>query len=225
MTGRFGAYGKIPALGDFVRIGLADDFVTAWDGWLQRGVLAAREALGTRWRDAYGSAPVWRFALAAGLAGEAGALGVLTPSIDRVGRLFPLTLAAALPLAQPPALAHFLAAEAFDALEAAALDALDAATTRDALARRLAAIAAPALRPARPLDRLTGALAVTGDGPNDPLPDLASALVAERFARPSLWSGAAGGGHRLLVCEGLPDPLAAGWLFDAARGAAAQAPA
>jgi type VI secretion system protein ImpM len=38
-------------------------------------------------------APVWRFALAPGLCGAAGVVGVMLPSVDRAGRYFPLTFA------------------------------------------------------------------------------------------------------------------------------------
>ncbi len=40
------------------------------------------------------SAPIWRFTLAPGLAGRYPVFGVLMPSVDRVGRQFPLTLVA-----------------------------------------------------------------------------------------------------------------------------------
>jgi type VI secretion system protein ImpM len=225
MEGGFGAFGKIPAIGDFLRLGLPDDFVAAWDDWAQRALLAARETLGSRWREAYLRAPIWRFTLTGGLAGRAAMLGVLTPSADRVGRLFPLTLAAPLPAGRPATLAHFLAADVFAALEAAALDALEDTMTRDALAGRLAALDLAALRPARPVARRAGGLSVTGSGPDDPLPDLASALVEGAVARPSLWSGNVGPGVQLVVCDGLPDAAAAAGLFDApaARGVAAGA--
>ena len=90
----YGAYGKLPALGDFVRIGLGRDFVSAWDEWLQSGLLALSESLGEQWEALYMSAPIWRFSLQAGDAGPAPVSGVMMPSVDRVGRKFPLTLAA-----------------------------------------------------------------------------------------------------------------------------------
>ena len=39
------------------------------------------------------SAPIWRFSVAAGGAGPDAVSGVMMPSVDRVGRAFPLTLA------------------------------------------------------------------------------------------------------------------------------------
>lgn len=94
MSGPFGAYGKMPGLGDFLRMGVGSGFVAAWDRWLQVTLFEARATLGHAWTDCYMSAPIWRFALAPGLAGRYPVFGVLMPSVDRVGRQFPLTLVA-----------------------------------------------------------------------------------------------------------------------------------
>jgi type VI secretion system protein ImpM len=94
MTQPTGLYGKLPARGDFVRVGLPGSFVAPWDAWLQQVVTASRDRLGGDWLPAWLEAPVWRFSLAPGLCGPASVLGVLLPSVDRVGRYFPLTLAA-----------------------------------------------------------------------------------------------------------------------------------
>lgn len=54
----------------------------------------SRQALGDRWAPTCLSSPIWRFALASGACGEHAWLGLMIPSVDRVGRHFPLTLAA-----------------------------------------------------------------------------------------------------------------------------------
>lgn len=92
-----GLYGKLPSHGDFLRRRLPQDFVSRWDEWLQEAVAASRRVLGDRWLDAYLTGPVWRFALSAGVCGSQPIAGVLAPSVDRVGRYFPLTLAFAAP--------------------------------------------------------------------------------------------------------------------------------
>lgn len=94
---RRGFYGKIPARGDFVRAGLPRGFVDAWDGWLQRVLPESRARLGEAWLGAWLEAPVWRFALPAGLCGPDAAIGIWMPSVDRAGRHFPLTLAMVAP--------------------------------------------------------------------------------------------------------------------------------
>ena len=85
----YGAFGKIPGMGDFFRFDAPPGFVQAWDGWLQEGMLSAKEALGEGWLAAYMSAPIWRFTLAPGLAGEAAVMGILMCSVDRVVHSFP----------------------------------------------------------------------------------------------------------------------------------------
>ena len=91
-----GWYGKLPTLGDFASRRLEGDFIEPWDMWLGEGLAAQREQLGAEWLDAYLSSPVWRFVLMPGVlpgAQASGVLaGVLMPSVDKVGRYFPLTL-------------------------------------------------------------------------------------------------------------------------------------
>jgi type VI secretion system protein ImpM len=89
-----GFYGKLPSHGDFLRRRVSDGFVGAWDRWLQEGMAATRAALGDRWLEVYLTSPVWRFASAAGACGQQPVLGVMAPSVDRVGRYFPMTIVA-----------------------------------------------------------------------------------------------------------------------------------
>lgn len=87
-----GYFGKVVTHGDFVGRRLPPDFVTGWDRWLQAGLAHSQRQLGARWRDAYMSSPVWYFALGAGVCGAKAVAGVMIPSVDRVGRYFPLTV-------------------------------------------------------------------------------------------------------------------------------------
>lgn len=115
-----GFYGKIPSEGDFVTRRLPWEFTSVWDDWLQQGLQASREALGSRWLELYLSAPIWRFQVAPGVCGPVGWRGLFFASVDRVGRYFPLTLAAI--DAGPPALAALTGEpEAWIAAEDAAL--------------------------------------------------------------------------------------------------------
>lgn len=216
---RFGAYGKAPGFGDFFGFGLPAPFIAVWDDWLQHGLLAAEAARGPGWRSRFMTAPIWRFTLAGGLAGPAAMIGVLTPSVDRVGRAFPLTLAAALPPGCPPACAHFAAEAVFARLEETALAALDERTTRDDLERRLAQVDPPAPRPGQPPGQppaapRAGVLARIGPAA-DPLPEFAGHLVGALLAAPSLWSAQADGATRLILCDGLPAPAVAAGFFGA----------
>jgi type VI secretion system protein ImpM len=92
-----GLYGKLPSHGDFLRRRTSDAFVGAIDPWLQECMTASRTALGDRWLDVYLTSPAWRFAAAPGVCGSAPLIGLVVPSVDRVGRYFPLTIVAELP--------------------------------------------------------------------------------------------------------------------------------
>lgn len=212
MAAAFGAFGKMPSLGDFFRSDIAASFVEPWDLWLQEGLLAASTALGDRWEACYMSAPIWQFTLSPGLAGPAAATGVLMASVDRVGRKFPLTLAA--PIAgQNAALTHFQSGDLFRQLEDIALDALDDTMTRETLSTALADVAAP--EPSAPpvIHRNAGHLAWIGQ--SAPGPHFA-ASVASGFSNPALWSAHLNGDIQLLVTEGLPSPAQLTALFDPA---------
>jgi type VI secretion system protein ImpM len=214
MAAAFGAFGKMPSLGDFFRFGLPADFVSAWDDWLQAGLPTVRAALDDRWQDCYMSAPIWRFACGPGLAGAAAMLGIIMPSVDRVGRTFPLTLAAPLPGAGSPFLHHFAAESAFGELEAISLAALDDTMTRDALAERVTAVAYDPERSRAEVVLADGILTVNAPGEDGALPGLVAEILGRRFTRPSVWSADVGGGTRLMACEGLPDSARMGGLFD-----------
>nr|WP_245214315.1 type VI secretion system-associated protein TagF [Pararoseomonas indoligenes] len=128
---RAGVFGKLPARGDFLRLGLPRDFVDAWDLWWQRGLLSVREIAGEDWVAAWLEAPVWRFVLPPGLLGRDGVAGVWLPSVDRAGRYFPLTVAAVAPFdwAERPGDLHGFLAGA----EQAGLDALEKDLDPDAV--------------------------------------------------------------------------------------------
>jgi type VI secretion system protein ImpM len=131
MTGAPGYYGKVVTHGDFVQRRLSADFVADWDHWLQAGLANSRLALGEQWRDTYLNCPMWRFALGPGLCGANGMAGVLLPGVDRVGRYFPLTLAASVRAVPESAWYAALEGMALDSVEPGfSLAALDAALVR-----------------------------------------------------------------------------------------------
>lgn len=92
-----GWYGKLPTNGDFVTRRLPSSFIEPWDAWLNAMITGSRERLGDAWRDAFLRAPAWRFVLAPGVIGLEGWAGLIAPSVDSVGRCFPLTVASGLP--------------------------------------------------------------------------------------------------------------------------------
>src|SRR6185295_2865780 len=119
-----GLYGKLPSHGDFLRRRTSDAFVDRWDAWLQGCMAASRTALGERWLDVYLTSPAWRFVCAAGACGPAAVIGLMVPSVDRVGRYFPLTLVAELPNDVNPITVMAASAAFFDRAERLIIDTL-----------------------------------------------------------------------------------------------------
>ena len=58
---------------------------------MQAGLSASRHQLGSGWQQAFLTAPVWRFWLGAAICGTT-VTGAIMPSLDGVGRYYPLTL-------------------------------------------------------------------------------------------------------------------------------------
>jgi type VI secretion system protein ImpM len=134
-----GWYGKLPALGDFASRRLPKPLVECVDTWLQAGIAASRAELDEQWLDVYLHAPIQRFWLAAGLCDARAWSGVLMPSVDRVGRHFPLLIAT-----QITAAGDALPEPSwFRTVEQVALAALDLNATVDELELRLARLDGP----------------------------------------------------------------------------------
>ena len=136
-----GWYGKIPGAGDFIARRVPASFSEPWDRWLQRAMEDSQQRLGAHWREAFLSMPAWRFVLGPGVVGANAWAGLMLPSVDAVGRYFPLTVACALPSASLDVVATLLGAGRwFDDIETIALGAIapraDTAAIDAALARQ-----------------------------------------------------------------------------------------
>jgi type VI secretion system protein ImpM len=145
---RCGLYGKIPSKRDFISIAAPRHFLSVWEPWLAACLAESRRMLGEEhWRQAFCAAPAWRFALDAELFGS-NFVGVFTPSVDAIGRCFPLTLVAG-------EHAHVLFATPetdrcqiwFDAAEEFLLLVLDAQLEREAIDAGFEALSAASLEP------------------------------------------------------------------------------
>jgi type VI secretion system protein ImpM len=212
---RPGFFGKLPARGDFVGRRLEQAFRGDFDDWLQKSIATSRRQLGAAWLAAYLDMPIWRFVLGANLCGEVPSLGVMMPSVDKVGRYFPLVLGAQLPGCVSPGTVFQTARSWFDAAEQLILTALDDAFDFEAFDAAVLGLGVPAYaraglvedpgRAARHLD----------------LPDLRGAAdMAPTYARIlgqvrmgddlsfSLWwtQGSERVRPSVLLCPGLPAP-------------------
>ncbi len=88
-----GFCGKIPGQGDFVSRNLSVNFLKMWNVWLEECICYAKQSLADRWIDYYTTSPVWRFLLSKEVIDSTAWVGVVFPSVDAVGRYYPLTLA------------------------------------------------------------------------------------------------------------------------------------
>jgi type VI secretion system protein ImpM len=86
-----GLFGKLPAKRDFISANVSRRFLNVWEPWLQSGLAMSRQTLGQAWIEAYNRAPIWRFWLGSDFCGEA-TIGAFMPSVDGVGRPFPLAV-------------------------------------------------------------------------------------------------------------------------------------
>ncbi|HEY7041875.1 MAG TPA: type VI secretion system-associated protein TagF [Methylomirabilota bacterium] len=211
-----GWYGKLPSLGDFASRRLPEEFIRPWDAWLQECLQASRDALGEAWQDCYLTTPIWRFALLPGCVGPSGWAGVLMPSVDRVGRSFPLTLALALTSSAAVAHVVFDGADWLARLEESALGALDMERGADDLDAALAdlALAPPA---SADLEATTGALQRLPS--LDAFPALARGQALAAWSARTKWAalwwtrGRVDDDPLMLASAGLPTTEEFGWLL------------
>jgi type VI secretion system protein ImpM len=120
-----GFYGKLPAKGDFLSRRLPREFIDQWDDWLQVGMNDSREALGDSWLQTYLTSPLWRFVLPANTLSADAWAGVFMPSMDKVGRYFPMMAAVPLAASSSPLLVAAACATWFEEIETQLLSALD----------------------------------------------------------------------------------------------------
>jgi len=85
-----GYFGKLPMRGDFIQRNMSAEFVHTWDNWLQSVIATSHHNLGHKWLEHYLVAPIWRYLIPQ--QSETYQLGVMVPSVDKVGRYFPFTI-------------------------------------------------------------------------------------------------------------------------------------
>lgn len=209
---RTGFFGKVLSHGDFVARRLPPSFLLPWDAWVQGVLQYSRQELGERWLPTWLSSPIWRFALAPGVCGNDGVAGLMMPSVDRVGRQFPLTLAATVPGLRP--FDCFVGNNVwFDGLEALALSSLREDFLLDAFDVALTLLAG---QPSGGADIVAAVGKVIPIG--GPAAQLANAVANAALSGHSLWwtDGSAQVSTCLLVCKGTPAPRQFAAMLDGA---------
>jgi type VI secretion system protein ImpM len=228
-----GFYGKLPSHGDFLRRRVSDAFVGVWDPWLQDCVTASRTALGDTWLDVYLTSPAWRFACSAGVCGAMPLVGLMVPSVDRVGRYFPLTLVAELPTGTSILSAASQTTAFFDAaervlIETLAADQVDLETFDDEIMQLAEELTAVGITPRMAFDPIAAQMLDEGakaywqmpiDSPSQLAPafeEVLSQRLATLYEPLVLWwtSGSAVVVPSCLIAKGLPHPDSFAALLD-----------
>jgi type VI secretion system protein ImpM len=228
-----GLFGKLPSHGDFLRRRASDAFVDAWDAWLRDCLTESQAALGERWLDVYLTSPAWRFVGASGVCGPTPVIGVMVPSVDRVGRYFPLTLVAELPddvslIAAVIGSPRFFERAEGLLIETLAADEIDFESFDEQVAKLRDSLETAIQPPPVVLD--PGAAAVVGDGPHawqipigpnaQTLAAVFGQLLTQRLSAVygsfAVWwtEGSSIVEPSCLIARGLPDPSSFGALLD-----------
>jgi type VI secretion system protein ImpM len=208
----FGLFGKLPQKRDFVSFGISQDILTPLETWLQSAIAASRAELGRGWERHYLVAPIWRFWIGPAILGS-GCAGVIMPSVDGVGRYFPLmalyACAGAEQLAPPPFSPQ---GDWYGDMESRLLSALhgEEPIQADTL---LSGLSLPALEhaPGHDLENFKGGALWRG-APNTGAAALLTGIVEDDYRQAakvrSFWwtAGSEESGPTLFTKEGLPDP-------------------
>jgi len=207
-----GFYGKIPCLGDFVCRRLPKrPFVDTWDNWLQASIAQSKQQLGNDWLNIYLTSPVWRFALSEGICGLSPWMGIMIPSVDKVGRYFPLTVAISLPRHTNPLNITQSMAMWLSEAERLALSALDDAFNFEHFDKAVEQLPSPVefeeIQPSMSQgNSATGALHFPIHNHIQPHRDLAKYLLDQNYGQYSVWwtQGSERIAPSFSTCKGLP---------------------
>jgi type VI secretion system protein ImpM len=210
-----GLFGKIPHQSDFVTHHLPVSFTEHWHHWLQSSISISREQLEEEWLERYMISPVWYFSMMPGIAHEKSVAGVVIPSVDEIGRHFPLTIAHT---GEHDCWAAYLYGEEwYNAIEQIALLALADDVTYTRLIGELEALETPEFS-ALPNYTTQSAMhafksgQVISQSPQQTKQDLALSLLPQaykqRYGQHSLWwtKGSSTVNPCLAISSNLPDP-------------------
>ena len=90
-VGEVGCFGKLPLSPEFIRVNAKGATLQDFDQWMQEGLLWCRAKLGPQWRNDFLQSESWNFLFQVPKQKE-WLIGVMTPSQDKAGRGFPMTL-------------------------------------------------------------------------------------------------------------------------------------
>ncbi len=212
---RCALFGKLASKRDFVAVQAPRRFLDVWEPWIQSSMSASRQELGNAWQAAYLKAPIWRFWLGEDLCGTT-TMGAFMPSVDGIGRYFPLTAIASAEEGEaipPPETDP--QADWFAATEDFLLSTLDHRVTYEAIADGLVRLALPfAEQPSGTEDLVAlpeGMIAFVASERSfaDAFASMRRASPAKVCSSSTFWWTIGGEGFKpaALSARGMPDPF------------------
>ncbi|VAW68085.1 Protein phosphatase ImpM [hydrothermal vent metagenome] len=222
-TTELGLYGKLPAYGDFIFRNLNSSFINPWDEWLQHFISGSQEQIGDTWLDIYLTSPIWRFVFSPGVIDNNVWAGLMMPSVDRVGRYFPISVV--MPLATNTCPVNFMMNQQqwFSALENHCLTALDGSIDADELMGVLTELCIQPQEIFLPTPNLGemgpavfGLTSGATEQLNSALPYMLNAALTTALSSFSLWQTAGSEliGPAVFNCQGLPPIGGIGSMLD-----------
>lgn len=211
MSMRCGLFGKLGSKRDFIALATPRKFLEVWEPWMQACLSASRHQLGDGWQNAFLSAPIWRFWLGADVCGTSVA-GVIMPSIDAIGRYYPLTLHAIADDETSIALPDTDAQDPwYEDAERFLLATLDPGVSFETTAAALEQMHPASTQPGTKAELIRSGNFI-GTTPGDD--GFAASLATLRSTNPGIYAagtfwwtaGGAGFASMALSCHGLPDP-------------------
>ncbi|MEO6340242.1 MAG: type VI secretion system-associated protein TagF [Caulobacteraceae bacterium] len=210
-----GLYGKLPAVGDFVRRGLEPAVAAKLQDWLQQGLAGLAGGDAQTRDETIDTAPSWRFVASAGVLGEAAMAGMLAPSRDRVGRRYPLI--ALVELTDSAAEAAAACSVWFDGLDRIVESAVTQGAGADEVFDALKALGPPVAPEQAQVNVRVMPTGVFVEADDEAfLPGLAVKALNQMVPmapQSSLWWRRGRGGTRMLLVQGLPVDAAFHTLF------------
>jgi type VI secretion system protein ImpM len=207
-----GFFGKLPGAGDFVVRGFDRPLVAALTSWTDMLVSHLKLGAGDEWTAVFDRLQPVAWVAGAGVCGAAPFAGLIRPSMDRVGRRYPLIVGLSLPPDARVAPTASAGQGWFDYLDGLVYDAWSPGLGAEALAAALAE-APPFPEVARDVSMI--AEPVKGGGwhvrwsgetrPRDLAAYLLDATAGAGLARHSLfWTGPLQDGGDVLIVSGMP---------------------
>lgn len=221
-----GYFGKIPAKGDFLTGNLSMDFTEPWDLWMRDVLAHSKAQLQEDWQDCYLTAPIYHFALSSGICGNSTWVGVLMPSVDSVGRYFPMTICQSHPARSNTLTLLESESQWLQSAEALLLSCLDDDFSLEQFEEKLTTpnveddgdttISLKKTTMHKFEDKAWGFPVHEAEKINVLYPELLNDMLTTFYANYSVWrtNGSETVDSRLVLCEGLPAHNSCTALFD-----------